>query len=98
MGTSDSSLQDMEIEQSMNNEEKFKAFVIESNIKKGIKIIDKSFLDDGDVFVKISYSSFNYKDGLAISGKIPILKKFPMIPGVDFCGTVISSSNKSFKR
>ena len=88
----------MEIEQSMNNEEKFKAFVIESNTKKGIKIIDKSFLDDGDVFVKISYSSFNYKDGLAISGKIPILKKFPMIPGVDFCGTVINSSNKSLKK
>ena len=36
----------------MDNNEKFKAFVMESNTKKGIKIIDKSFLDDGDVFVK----------------------------------------------
>ncbi len=98
MGTSSSTLQNMEIARFMDNNEKFKAFVMESNTKKGIKIIDKSFLDDGDVFVKISFSSFNYKDGLAISGKTPILRKFPMIPGVDFCGKVINSSNKSFKK
>ena len=44
MGTSDSSLQDMEIEQSMNNEEKFKAFVIESNTKKVLRLLTKVFL------------------------------------------------------
>ena len=52
MGTSSSTLQNMEIARFMDNNEKFKAFVMESNTKKGIKIIDKSFLDDGDVFVK----------------------------------------------
>ena len=45
----------------------------------------------------MSFSSFNFKDGLAISGKIPIFKKYPMIPGVDFSGTVIESKSKLFK-
>jgi acrylyl-CoA reductase (NADPH) len=78
-------------------ENNFKAFVIETKLKKGIKLINKDFLKNGDVFVKISYSSFNYKDGLAISGKMPIVKEFPMIPGVDFTGEVLESSHKKYK-
>ena len=76
----------------------FRAFVIEDNKKKGIRSINKDYLMEGNVLIKISYSSFNYKDGLAITGKIPIIKAFPMIPGVDFVGTVEESSHKKFKK
>ena len=81
----------------MYNKEKFTAFLVESNEKKGVMDVNLDTLDEGDVLIKVSYSSFNYKDGLAITGKTPILKKFPMIPGVDFCGIVIESQNTLFK-
>ena len=77
---------------------KFKAFVIENDKKHGVKDIDLNFLMEGNVLVKVSYSSFNYKDGLAIVKKIPVIKKFPMIPGVDFSGEVVDSSHKKFKK
>ncbi len=51
----------------------------------------------GDVTVDVSHSSINYKDGLAITGKAPIIRKFPLIPGVDFAGTVRLSSNPRWK-
>ena len=46
---------------------------------------------EGDVTVDVSHSSVNYKDGLAITGKAPIIRKFPLIPGIDFAGTVTQS-------
>ena len=61
----------------MYDKEKFKAFLVESNEKKGVMDVNLDTLDEGDVLIKVSYSSFNYKDGLAITGKTPILKKFP---------------------
>ena len=75
----------------------FKAFVVENESKMGVKTINIDSLDKGNVIVKVSFSSFNFKDGLAISGKTPIFKKYPMIPGVDFSGTVIESKSKLFK-
>ena len=51
----------------------------------------------GDVTVDVSHSSINYKDGLAVTGKAPIIRKFPLIPGVDFAGTVRLSSNPRWK-
>jgi acrylyl-CoA reductase (NADPH) len=54
-------------------------------------------LMDGDVTVAVSHSSINYKDGLAITGKAPIIRKFPLIPGVDFAGTVTKSSHQKWK-
>lgn len=75
----------------------FKAFVVENKSKMGVKTINIDSLDKGNVIVKVSFSSFNFKDGLAISGKTPIFKKYPMIPGVDFSGTVIESKSKLFK-
>ena len=81
----------------MKYKEKFKAFLVESSEKKGVKDVDFETLDEGNVLINVSYSSFNYKDGLAITGKIPIIRRFPMIPGVDFCGTVIESQDKKFK-
>ncbi len=54
-------------------------------------------LTEGDVTVAVSHSSVNYKDGLAITGKAPIIRKFPLIPGVDFAGTVTKSSHQNWK-
>lgn len=54
-------------------------------------------LPDNDVLVEIDYSSLNYKDGLAITGKTPIARRFPMVAGIDLAGTVRESSNDRFK-
>src|ERR1700754_587688 len=57
-------------------------------------------LDDlmpGDVTVAVSHSTVNYKDGLALTGRSPIIRKFPMIPGIDLAGTVEASDNPNFK-
>lgn len=51
----------------------------------------------GDVTVKVSHSTINYKDGLAVTGKSPVVRRFPMIPGIDLAGTVTASENAEFK-
>ena len=51
----------------------------------------------GDVLVRVSHSTINYKDGLAITGKAPVVRRWPMIPGIDFAGTVVSSTHVEFK-
>ncbi len=51
-------------------------------------------LMDGDVTVRVTHSTVNYKDGLAITGKSPVVRRFPMIPGVDFCGVVEASAHE----
>src|SRR5262245_19599524 len=53
-------------------------------------------LMDGDVTVRISHSTINYKDALAITGKAPVIRRFPMIPGIDFAGEVVQSSHAGF--
>ncbi|WP_294538070.1 MDR family oxidoreductase [uncultured Rhodoblastus sp.] len=58
---------------------------------------DETELMDGDVTVRVSHSTVNYKDGLAITGKSPVVRRFPMIPGIDFAGLVETSSHKDFK-
>ena len=62
-----------------------------------LETYDDSELMDGDVTVRISHSTVNYKDGLAITGKAPVIRKFPMIPGIDFAGVVETSSRVDFK-
>jgi len=54
-------------------------------------------LMEGDVDVRVEYSTINYKDGLAITGKLPVVRRFPMIPGVDLAGTVTRSARKDIK-
>src|ERR1700686_2660205 len=54
-------------------------------------------LMDGDVVVAVSHSTVNYKDGLALTGRSPVVRKFPMIPGIDLAGTVEESTNPNFK-
>lgn len=56
-----------------------------------------SDLMEGDVTVAVSHSTVNYKDGLVLSGRAPVVRRFPMIPGVDLAGTVEESSHPSFK-
>ncbi len=51
----------------------------------------------GNVTVRVSHSTVNYKDGLAITGRVPVVRRFPMIPGIDLAGTVESSSHPDFK-
>ncbi|WP_441279410.1 acrylyl-CoA reductase (NADPH) [Tardiphaga sp. 172_B4_N1_3] len=58
---------------------------------------DESELMDGDVTVRVEWSTVNYKDGLAVTGKAPVVRRFPMIAGIDFAGTVESSENPNWK-
>ncbi len=55
-------------------------------------------LMDGDVTIDVSHASVNYKDGLAVTGKAPIIRNFPLIPGIDFVGTVRASSHPKWKK
>ncbi|MCG5492987.1 MULTISPECIES: MDR family oxidoreductase [Ectothiorhodospira] len=76
------------------------AIVLHKNdeeVTAGIESLTDADLPDGDVTVRVAYSTLNYKDGLAITGKAPVVRKYPMVPGVDFSGTVESSDHPDFK-
>jgi acrylyl-CoA reductase (NADPH) len=78
----------------------FKAIVVEKSEggqKVGLADFDEANLMDGDVTVHVEWSTVNYKDGLALTGKAPVVRRFPMIPGIDFAGTVESSSHPQWK-
>jgi len=81
----------------------FNAIVInktESAYTAELHSVDETLLTttgEQDVLVKVDYSTINYKDGLAITGKSPIIRKFPVIPGIDFAGTVEASDHPLFK-
>src|SRR5918998_100470 len=62
-----------------------------------LRSFDEADLMDGDVTVRVSHSTLNYKDGLALTGKAPVVRRFPMIPGIDFAGAVETSSHPDFK-
>ena len=62
-----------------------------------LKKLDESQLPAGDVSVRVEYSTLNYKDALAITGKGPVVRHFPMVPGIDFAGTVEHSSSPSYR-
>jgi len=78
----------------------FKAIRIDK-ADKGIAValtqFDEAELMDGDVVVQVEWSTVNYKDGLAVSGKAPVVRRFPMIAGIDFAGTVETSSHPDWK-
>ena len=59
--------------------------------------IDDAVLSEGDTTVRVEWSTLNYKDGLALTGKSPVVRRFPMVPGIDFAGTVIESSNPAWQ-
>jgi acrylyl-CoA reductase (NADPH) len=68
----------------------------EQGYRAAVKEIDESVLSEGDVTVKVAYSTLNYKDALAITGKSPVVKQFPMIPGIDLVGQVEHSDTDKF--
>ncbi|MGF1683388.1 MDR family oxidoreductase [Photobacterium minamisatsumaniensis] len=78
----------------------FKALVLNQEEKKtiaGITQVDEAQLPEGDVLINVDYSSLNYKDGLAITGKGRIVRQFPMVPGIDLTGTVAESSDDRYQ-
>src|SRR5487761_101215 len=78
----------------------FKAIVIEKSdtgTKAALTDFDEANLMDGDVTVRVEYSCVNYKDGLAVTGKAPVVRRFPMIAGIDAAGTVESSTHPVWK-
>jgi len=78
----------------------FKAIVIDkSDAGQSVQLtdFDEKDLMDGEVTVRVEWSTVNYKDGLAVTGKAPVVRRFPMIAGVDFAGTVESSTHSSWK-
>jgi acrylyl-CoA reductase (NADPH) len=78
----------------------FKAIVVdkaESGQTVRLADFDELELMEGDVTVGVEYSTLNYKDGLALTGKAPVVRRFPMIAGIDFAGTVQSSSHPGWK-
>jgi acrylyl-CoA reductase (NADPH) len=78
----------------------FKGILItkdEAGYQVQVQQIDDAVLPEGDVTVQVEWSTLNYKDGLAITGKSPVVRRFPMIPGIDFAGTVTESSNAAWK-
>ncbi|QCI64867.1 MDR family oxidoreductase [Phreatobacter stygius] len=78
----------------------FKAVVVtkgETGTTAALSTFDENDLMDGDVTVRVSHSTLNYKDGLALTGKAPVIRRFPMIPGIDFAGVVETSSHADFK-
>ena len=58
--------------------------------------LEDSDLMEGDVTVQVEFTTLNYKDGLAVTGRSPVVRKFPLTPGIDFSGTVISSEHADF--
>jgi len=78
----------------------FKAIVIDkADTGQTVRLtdFDEKDLMDGDVTVRVEWSTVNYKDGLAITGKAPVVRRFPMIAGVDFAGTVESSTHPKWQ-
>ena len=79
--------------------EKFRALMIEKEEDtQTVKMVDieDNDLMEGNVLVNVTHSTLNYKDGLAITGASPVVRSFPMIPGIDFSGIVLSSEDNKF--
>jgi acrylyl-CoA reductase (NADPH) len=79
---------------------RFRAFVVREEgppRRAGIEELSPADLPDGDLTIAVRYSSLNYKDGLAITGKGKVLRKLPMVPGIDLAGTVVESRAAGFR-
>lgn len=77
----------------------FRGLLIDKNDGQqtaNVQQLDERALPEGDVTVRVAWSTLNYKDGLAITGRSPVVRKFPMVPGIDFAGTVEASADPRF--
>ncbi len=78
----------------------FKGILIEKDeagYRVALSDIDEGRLPDGDVTVRVSHSTLNYKDALAITGKGPVVRRFPMVPGIDLVATVEHSTHSDYE-
>src|SRR3546814_852816 len=78
----------------------FKALLItKSETAQSVAVtdIDEAQLPEGAVTAKVEFSTINFKDGLAVTGKSPVVRKFPMVPGIDFAGVVEASDSPQWK-
>lgn len=82
-------------------QDRFKGILLTRDENKVMSVnVTELSLDDlmeGDVVVEVEWTTVNYKDGLAITGKGPVVRRWPMVPGIDCAGTVVSSENERFK-
>jgi acrylyl-CoA reductase (NADPH) len=81
-------------------EDHFKALVLTESdgaVQSAIKELSNSDLPEGDVLVSVAYSTLNYKDGLAVTGKGRVVRRYPMVPGIDFAGVVEESRSPLWK-
>ena len=82
--------------------ETFKAILVsrDADKKQSVDVVDLTEADlmEGDVTVAVEATTVNYKDGLAITGKAPVVRRWPLVPGIDFAGTVISSSHADWRK
>jgi len=69
----------------------------DSGYRAQMSQIEEQQLPEGDVLIQVDYSTLNYKDSLAITGTSPVVRNFPMVPGIDFAGTVEQSDHADFK-
>lgn len=69
----------------------------DDNYSASLEEVDEARLPEGDVTIRVDYSTLNYKDSLAITGSSPVVRSFPMVPGIDLAGTVEDSSHAEFK-
>jgi acrylyl-CoA reductase (NADPH) len=80
--------------------QRFRAFVVregDGTRSAGFEDLQPSALPEGELTVAVRYSSLNYKDALAVTGKGKVIRKFPMVPGIDLAGTVLESRDPSFQ-
>ena len=78
----------------------FKAILInkdDAGYRASLQTIDENVLSAGDVTVQVEWSTLNYKDALAITGTSPVVRRFPMVPGIDFAGTVRASTHAAWQ-
>lgn len=78
----------------------FNALILNQEEKRtiaSVEQIDEAQLPQGEVLIDVDYSSLNYKDGLAITGKGKIIRNFPMVPGIDMAGTVAHSDDERYQ-
>jgi acrylyl-CoA reductase (NADPH) len=68
------------------------------NFAATFRQLEREELPPGEVLVRVAYSSLNYKDGLAVTGRAGVIRKYPMVPGIDFAGVVEESSSPEFQR
>ncbi|MFL6694520.1 MAG: alcohol dehydrogenase catalytic domain-containing protein, partial [Ramlibacter sp.] len=78
----------------------FQALVLDKSpgFSASVREVDEAFLPEGDVTIAVQASTLNYKDGLAITNKSPVVRSWPMVAGIDGSGTVLESSAPGWKK